>query len=351
MNQRILSQDAFRKRFNRDFEEFTRYHRQKMPLRDRAVSQLIAQACSMLLTSGKRIRPYLAYASSSSSGAPLDEAIKLGIALELFHGYAIVHDDIIDQSDMRRGVATIHAYFATHHEQKHWLGSAQRFGEAFAILAGDLLMAWSDLALRYVSTGKAQKNIERTWDDMKEEVILGQALDVSIGANAKRPSRANLMHMVAVKSGRYTIGRPMLLGYALANAAVREETVMRIAEPLGIAFQIQDDALSSFGDAHTIGKPVDADMREGKMTLLAFETMRRLSPAQERIWEKGFGKPEASTRAINDAKNLMVTSGARTYVETLAEQLIELSMERAADLPDGGSWFLDFASRMRHRTA
>jgi len=347
-----LNPERFRKEFQAIIESFVLERVRHSNVKNPVVKRLVKQSAAFALSPGKRIRPFLAYTASTSSGANVTDAMMLGIALELFHDFALVHDDIIDQSDLRRGKPSMHAYFERLHIAERWRGDERRFGETFGILSGDLLLTWSDLALKRVASDAIHSNIAALWDEMKEEVILGQALDVALGSFRGLPSRQAVMHMLAVKSGRYSIGRPMLLGYALGGEIYDPEKIMSVAEPLGIAFQIQDDLLGVFSDPDATGKSRSADIREGKVTLLAYETIRRLEvSATKKSWDKAYGNPVATERQVAEARRIIDESGAKRYVETLSAQLIELSITRSRGLPDGGAWFRQFALWMQGRTS
>jgi geranylgeranyl pyrophosphate synthase len=143
----------------------------------------------------------------------------------------------------------------------------------------------------------------------------------------------------------------MLLGYALADHVISERSVLNATEPLGLAFQIQDDIISTFGDPKKTGKTIDADLKEGKITLLAWEAVRRMPNTQSKIvWERTFGNPKATKKELDELRKIIKNTGALTYVETLEEQLIDHAIEHAKALPKCGTWFVDLANALRHRT-
>ncbi|HWR00123.1 MAG TPA: polyprenyl synthetase family protein [Candidatus Methylomirabilis sp.] len=336
--------------FNDALSAFIRERAAASDVRGIGSSLLRRSVAAFVRAPGKRLRPYIAYRSAISCGAPRTSAMSLAIAVELFHAFALVHDDLIDRSNVRRGRATLHRAFEAKHRTKRWNGSAAEFGEAMAVLAGDLLVTWADASLRDAMTPTNAKRVLRAWDGMREEVILGQSLDVCLPRQTGLPSRAALMRMLAVKSGRYSIGRPALLGLALAGRNVDVQTVLRAAEPLGLAFQLQDDILGTFGSARRIGKPTDSDIREGKWTLLAWETRRRIRSIRERhAWRKGFGIHAASSRDVHAVRLLMEQSGAREEVERLATRLTNQAMTRIERLPFKTDWLTELAKALMER--
>jgi len=341
----------FRKRFQTALENFTLDRLEHASVRTRDAKKLMRTVAKLALSPGKRMRPYLAYKTSSCFGIPENISDDAGIALELFHDFALVHDDIMDRSDERRGKPTIHKLYESEHHKKRWKGSAEHYGLSSAILAGDLLVTWSDIALDHIACSEtAKEKLYAAWGKLKEEVILGQTLDVTISSLPYGVSRKQLMDVLALKSGRYSIGRPMLMGYALADYKISERIVLDATEPLGLAFQIQDDIISTFGNPKKTGKSIDADLKEGKITLLAWEAVRRLPTTQSKIvWERTFGNPKATKKELDELRKIIRSTGSLEYVETLADQLTDRAIERAGKLPMCGDWFKELAEMLRGR--
>lgn len=343
--------DMFRKTFQKALETFIKSRVDNLPVRMIDAKKLAKVSASFVVRPGKRMRPYLAIKTATTCNASEEDAMKLGLALELFHAFALVHDDIMDRSEQRRGQPTVHAMYATEHEEKDWKGSSSHYGTSNAILSGDLLYTWAEKAFDGIhSSPEIEHRLSEAWNTMKEEVILGQTLDVVLGSLPHGISRKQLLDVLALKSGRYSIGRPIILGYILAGADFSESAVLAATEPLGLAFQIQDDILGTFGDIKTTGKDTDSDIKEGKMTMLAWEARRRLEETEDLdVWERAFGSANASKEDIEHIRSLMEKTGARVYVETLAEQLIHRAIEKSYELPLIGGWFTTLAESLRLR--
>jgi geranylgeranyl diphosphate synthase type I len=342
----------FQSTFQKPLEQYLRMQIDQAGVKTIDAKKLMRTVRSFALRPGKRMRPYLAICTARTYGVHRFKADKLGIALELFHDFALIHDDIMDKSDERRGRKTVHVIFGDEHERKGWKGSKEHYGLSNAILAGDLLFTWANRALYGCTTDESiQKKVNLAWSAMQEEVILGQTLDVTAAVLTHGISRKQLLDVLALKSGRYSIGRPILLGYTLAGAHVPERTVLDATEPLGLAFQIQDDLLSTFGNPKKTGKDINSDLREGKLTILAWETMRRIQGGVTyKRWEAAFGNPKATKKDIDFLRKLINESGAYTYVKTLSSQLIERSIERAHKLPRISDWFIELAHTLEERT-
>lgn len=341
----------FREKFQPILEEYIEERKSTVQTYTIDTKKLVRVVTDLVLRPGKRMRPYLAVRTASSCGVPMLRAYKLGVAMELFHDFALIHDDIMDNSNERRGKITVHKKYQEEHQSKQWKGSAERYGISCGILAGDLLLAWSEQALDELNMPEeVRDSVYQAWGNMKTEVILGQVIDATTSVLPRGISRRQLLEMLALKSGRYSIGRPILMGYALAGIDVSEETVMQATEPLGLAFQIQDDILGTFGDSRKTGKSTDSDIKEGKMTMLAWETKKRLeSDSDIATWERVFGNAQATDKDIQAARALMESSGARIYVSELASQLIARSIEMAYALPKIDKWFIELAEELEDR--
>jgi len=271
-------------------------------------------------TGGKLLRPLFCYWGwRGAGGDPGDRGIiRAAAALELLHASALVHDDVMDGSDRRRGVPTAHRRFAAVHREHGWRGSPERFGIGGAILLGDLCLAWSDEALR--ASGLPTTAVVRAlavFDEMRTEVIAGQYLDLSAQAAGTR-SVDEALRVVRYKSAKYTIERPLHLGGALAGGDARlAETYTAYGVPLGEAFQLRDDVLGVFGDPAVTGKPAGDDIREGKRTVLIASAYEAATPAQAAALDHHLGDPDLDGTGVATLREVIVESGALARVEQL----------------------------------
>lgn len=214
---------------------------------------------------GKRLRALFAYWAFTGAGGDADSSliVDAGAALELIHLAALIHDDVMDSSTLRRGRPTLQVSFAEMHRQREWPGDADQFGAASAIVLGDLALFQADCLLANVPAEPHQ-----VVADLKLEMAMGQYLDLR--ATAAGVANAETALRVALyKTARYSVERPLHLGASLAGR--RDELAPELSAygiPLGIAFQLADDLLGAFGDSAETGKPVGDDERQGKPTLL-----------------------------------------------------------------------------------
>lgn len=285
---------------------------------------------------GKRIRPVLCgvgWFAGGGEGIP-DRVARVGAALEVFHAFALIHDDVMDSSDMRRGRPTVHRTFATLHKGGRSGGSAERLGYSAAILAGDLALVWSDRLLHTSGMPPARLvEVLQLVDEMRSELMFGQYLDItSTGRPTEDVDQA--LRIVQYKTARYTLEWPLLIGAALAGApkTVRD-SLSAYARPLGEAFQLRDDLLGVFGVPHQTGKSRLDDLRDGKHTALMAVALQRADTDQRRILDALVGRPDLDDDGAAKIRKIMVATGARTAVEDLIRsrwQQASTAVERGA---------------------
>lgn len=297
------------------------------------VSRAVAQLRDFVLNGGKRVRPTYAWAGYLSAHGPQGEeepeAVLTALAsLEFIQACALIHDDIIDASDTRRGQPTIHRRMETHHRSQGWHGEAEHFGESVAILVGDLALAWAeDMLLDSGLTPDALRRAREPWRAMRTEVIGGQVLDiVSEASGTEDIAAAEAVNRY--KTAAYTIERPLHLGAAIAGGS--EELIRALrgyGRDIGMAYQLRDDMLGVFGDPQVTGKPAGDDVRNGKRTVLlatALQAADAQDPAASEELRRGIG------RTVDDAHVHRLTTIIR---QTGAEAIVE---KKIAELQESG---------------
>ncbi len=286
------------------------------------VAAMVEAARELTVRGGKRFRAGLiatGFLVAAGEG-PLEAAIDAGVAFELLQTYLLIQDDWMDGDTTRRGGPSVHAALAAR------LGDAQR-GASSAILASDL--TWG-LALETLSSIDlpAQRVVEvlRLFLRVHEDVVIGQQIDV-LG----KAEDVEAMH--DLKTGSYTVRGPLLLGAALAGAPhTLRQGLERFAAPIGIAFQLRDDLLGTFGDPAETGKPVGNDLVAGKRTALVAEAHRLASETDLSALVRVLGRPDASEAEIRAATGVIVSSGARRAVEDRLHALCDEAEAIAAGL-------------------
>ena len=288
---------------------------------DPRLGRLVDELASAVCAGGKRLRPELVAWGYRAGGRDLDDAVvRAAAALELLHTFALIQDDVMDDSPTRRGRPASHVNLAAEAQV-----APERFGASAAILLGDLSLIWADQLLG--ESGVPPERLARgvaVYNEMRTEVTLGQYLDV-LAAHSLRVTEEQALTVNHYKTASYTVQRPIQLGLALAGAT--DELVRSVsgyAIPAGIAFQLRDDVLGAFGDPEITGKPSGEDLRERKPTWL---------------WARTMGLcPEAETTTdVHRLRELMFQSGALGEAEAKIRTLVQeaVSAARALDVDEG----------------
>jgi len=301
-----------------------------------------------VLDGGKRLRPaFCHWAFAGAGGDPAGPAVvDAGAALELLHAFALLHDDVMDGSRLRRGRTTVHIDFAGRHAAAGWRGEGRRFGEGVAILVGDLAFVYADLLM--VGTPAEATEV---FNELRVELNIGQALDL-IGTAQARRDRSSARRIARYKSGKYTIERPLHLGAALAGRLGDLAVPLSgYGLPLGEAFQMRDDVLGTFGDPAVTGKPVGEDLREGKPTPLLAVAWDRAGAAGRKLLDR-VGSADLAPDEIAAIQVLMTETGAREETERLVDSLADeavAALDRAAVTPEARAALTDLARFVAHR--
>ena len=287
--------------------------------------------------------------------------VSVASALEVFHAAALVHDDIIDNSDTRRGAPSAHRRFESLHGAQGWAGSPGDFGRASAILLGDLLLGWSDEllddGLDDIEDRSSARRARREFNLMRTEVTAGQYLDILEERAWLTQPEAELLdravRVIVYKSAKYSVQAPLVIGAALAGATDDQlDTLRAFGLPLGIAYQLRADLLGVFGDAAVTGKPSGDDLREGKRTVLIALARERLDQSARQTVDRLLGRPDLSADQIASLQQIIVDSGAVDRVETLIQQNVvqALAALDGSDVAAGvGAELTDFAGTVTRR--
>lgn len=288
----------------------------------------LADALVQLISGGKRLRAaFCFWGYRGAGGSDSDEIVAAAASLELFQACAIVHDDVMDGSDTRRGQPAAHRRFAALHRSSDWHGDPEAFGSGAAILLGDLCLVWSDELLATSGFGPAELlRGDRVFAEMRTELMGGQYLDLLEQARGGG-SVERALRVARYKSAKYTIEKPLLLGAALAGAGEDVLAGYRgYGLPLGQAFQLRDDLLGVFGDPAQTGKPAGDDLREGKRTALVAMTLERADARQAEVVRRHLGDPHLGADGVAALRTVINDSGAVQRVESLITMLTEQAL-------------------------
>ncbi|MFH9267775.1 polyprenyl synthetase family protein [Streptomyces sp. NPDC017546] len=302
--------------------------------------ELARRVADFTLDGGKRTRPRLLWWAMRACGAAeTTAALRLGVALELIQTCALIHDDVMDRSRLRRGRPAMHIGLAERAGLRPESGRGFAFGSSAAVLAGDLALVWADdTVAETVLSADQRRRVGTLWRAMRTEMVAGQYLDLR-GQVSGGSSTARALRTARLKSASYSVERPLALGAALAGADERTTDALRAAgRSAGIAFQLRDDLLGVFGDPALTGKPSGDDVREGKPTYLL---------AVARTWAEAAGDEQAlavlgrvtgdadlTEEDLVDVRGVLDATGARAHVERAAERLHHRAVRRLGQAVD-----------------
>jgi geranylgeranyl diphosphate synthase type I len=318
---------------------------------------VLLDSASSLLRGGKRFRALFCYWGWNAVGSGRDafdplsgidaapdlaSVVDVATGLEFFHAAALVHDDIMDRSDTRRGGPSAHKQFEALHARNGWHGAGDDFGESAALLLGDLLLGWSDELVdfglaRLASRGSAVA-ARAEFNRMRTEVTLGQYLDIleerswSTASESDQLARAH--RVLVYKSAKYSVEAPLTIGASMGGGTLAQLASLRaFGLPLGIAYQLRDDLLGVFGDPEVTGKPAGDDLREGKRTLMVGLARANLPTTATRLLDELLGDPSLTDDQIRMLQATLVESGAIEKVERMIAHNVELARTALADAP------------------
>lgn len=286
----------------------------------------------------KRLRPALLLLCCRAVGGDESQAVPAAAAVELFHTWTLVHDDVIDNDALRRGQATVHTAAAQWAQEEFGTdpAAAAAYGRDVAILAGDVQQAWAnamllDCARRGVPERIVLALSARMQTELNPRLIEGEMLDVQFSF---RPIEAigedDVLRMLRLKTGA-------LLEYAaVAGAAIgcrrlpgegpAVDALGEFAALCGLAFQLQDDILGITGDERTLGKPVGSDLREGKVTVLVLHAWHHADPAQRATLRRVLRRADAGAKDVAAAQRCLHEAGSLRYAADLARGYVDQAL-------------------------
>lgn len=321
---------------------------------DARLAGLVDLLIGFVTDGGKRIRPEFLWcgwtaAGGSENAAATDAVLQVGAALELIQACALVHDDVIDRSDSRRGRPSTHRAVAKVHADAGLAGEAEHYGMSAAVLLGDLALAWADDLL--TAGAQSLAAVDRAlpvWRAMRTEVLSGQLLDlVATAAVSSDPAAqaADAMRINRFKTAAYTVERPLQLGATLAGAGPETITALRsFGADVGIAFQLRDDLLGVYGDPAVTGKPAGDDLVEGKRTLLLATARAALDGELLAELDAGIGAADADPGRLAE---IISGTDAPEVLERRIGQLLASGLAALDAVDSRGAPVIDEGARQR----
>jgi geranylgeranyl diphosphate synthase type I len=296
---------------------------------DPRMGRIVDDLRGVVLEGGKRLRPAFCLWGHQGAGGSCEDvrAVDVAAGLELLHTFALLHDDVMDGSDTRRGSPSLQRRLAGEHEANRLAGDPRRFGDGLAVLVGDLAFALADRLL-----SNAPPAARAVWDELRIELTMGQFLDVWTTAHGE-VDVATACRIVRYKAARYTVERPLQLGAALAGAADRlAPHYSAYGVPVGEAFQLRDDLLGVFGTPEVTGKPVGDDLRQGKPTVLLALARARAEGNAAAVLRRA-GAADLTPEEIDRMCEVLVDCGARDAVERSIDERLGRGLDALSRAP------------------
>ncbi|MEW6686645.1 MAG: polyprenyl synthetase family protein [Candidatus Edwardsbacteria bacterium] len=302
---------------------------------------------SYLNYGGKSLRPAVLLFSCGAVGGDETKAIPAAAAVEIYHTWTLVHDDIIDRDKKRRGGLTVHEEFFRKAKRKWRLSQkeAEHYGTSVAIVAGDVQQGWATSLLCNLNQSKEVKPqlvlqlIRELTLNVQTKLLEGEMVDVQLSKMSfKEIDEEMILNMIANKTGALYefCGRAgAMLG--LNTEKIKDERVKNLSNftlNCGIAFQLQDDILGIVADEEKLGKPVGSDIREGKRTIILHYALSHLGNEQRKKMLSIIGNQKASKEEIGRAIKILKDSGGILYTQSLANQFIKKAFYHLEKIPD-----------------
>ena len=260
-----------------------------------------------------------------------ESALRASAGLELLHAFALLQDDVMDDSALRRGRPAAHVQFGQWHRNHGLAGSPERFGAAQAILLSDLCLVWADQMMR--ESGVGHEAIFRAWphyDAMRIELAVGQCADVANDAGTL-PDLETVLDVARRKSGNYTVRRPLEIGAAMAGSEHLIGALGAYGSAVGEAFQMRDDMLGVFGSPAMTGKPAGGDLAERKATSVVVAAHRMADPAIRRQLTDLMNADRLDDADVAHWRNLIVATGAPDWIEELIAERVAVAVNQISD--------------------
>lgn len=268
------------------------------------------------LANAKRLRgAFVYYSYIMNGGEKLEEVISASAAIEFIHLYLLVLDDFMDIDDRRRGHPTVHHTVDKYHREHGLKFDSVHFGNSIAVTAGIICSHFAqNIMLDLDFELERKQEAMRQLNNQIIETGHGQAHDIYNSVKLD-PSEQDALNVLKWKTAIYTYQNPIFVGAILAgnNSADNMDALTQYAYPAGMAFQIQDDILGSFGDSDKSGKPDDSDIKEGKQTLLTVYAYEHASDDQKAILDAVLGKRDATPEEVQQVRDVMVDTGSLEY--------------------------------------
>lgn len=332
--------DDLRAAVDRVLDGFLEERRAELAAMGDSAAALADEVARVVGAGGRRLRPAFCYWGHMAAGAPHSpEILRAAASLELLHAFALLHDDVMDRAEVRRGEPTAFRRLAEERAASGARGDPLHYGMSVAVLAGDLAFALSDTLLQ-VSGFPSDRVAAATGvlHDMRVRAVAGQFLDLS-GAGrplwgSGRVTEEEVRRIARLKTASYSVEGPLRLGATLAGAdAALLARLRAYGASVGEVLQLRDDLMGLFGDPQLTGKDADGDVRQGTPTLLLAEALRRGDAAERRLIAEHWGRPDLDAAEVDAVRSAIAASGAPEAILSLIDHLVAGAVDEVRSLP------------------
>ena len=304
---------------------------QCLPQLDRTGIDIASDVLMQFVETGKCLRSTFMYLGWLCGAEPDGAALRACAGLELLQAFALLQDDVMDDSPLRRGRPAAHLQFAQWHRDHGLFGSQARFGASLATLLSDLCLVWAEQMMR--DSGVSQEALSRAWphyDAMRVELAIGQIADVANDAGAL-PDLDVVLDIARRKSGNYTVRRPLEIGAAMSGRDDLFDALGGYGNAIGEAFQLRDDILGVFGSPELTGKPAGGDLAERKATSVVVAAQRMADTTIRRQFTELMNAEELTESDIAHWRTMIVATGAADWIEELITERVAVATEHICD--------------------
>lgn len=300
---------------------------------DGANVEVAGEVLSDVVDGGKYVRSTFMYLGWLCGAPDDDAALRASASLELLHAFALLQDDVMDESVLRRGRPSAHVSFARWHREHGLTGSPDRFGESAAVLLGDLCLVWASKMFRESGIGPdALERAAPRYDAMRVELAIGQFADLVNDARTF-PTLDEVLDVLRRKSGNYTVRRPLEIGAAMAGCTPKVLVALgRYGAAIGEAFQLRDDLLGVFGSQSVTGKSVGTDLAAQKATSVVVAAHQLAGPDLRRQLAELMSTPGLGAADVDRWRALISASGAVQWIEQLIDERLATALDCLDDV-------------------
>ncbi len=327
MDSAIEELKKWQKKINKELRKEFKEHKKRGERIHSEGVKVIEYLKDYTMRGGKRVRPALIIAGYKAVGGEDEENIlPASLSIEALQSYLLVHDDIMDEDDLRRGDDTLHKMYERYHKKKFSGDRPEKFGENMGIIAGDIANSFAvSQILKTDFDDKTKIEALQKFEQIHRHTGYGQVLDVTFNEkDVENVTEKDVLTVHHLKTAQYTIAGPLEMGAIFGKGTKEQIDVLKkYGENVGKAFQVYDDMLGLFGDRDKLGKPADSDLKEGKRTLLILKALENSDEKQRKTILDALGNRDVTDEQIEEVRRVVKETGSYDYSRRLTVKLAE----------------------------